>query len=57
MQRAEAEGRGDAAEAARAVRDSMGEKLNELDAVTGKGDTAMGTMAGQGIQGKAACDE
>ncbi len=52
MLRAESEGRGDAAESAKAVRDSMGEKLNELDAVMGKGDTAMGTMAGRAFRAR-----
>jgi len=49
---AEQEGRGDAAEAAKAVRDSMGEKLLELEQVMGKGDTAMGTMAGRAFRAR-----
>jgi len=46
------EGRIEAAEAARASRDYIQEKFNELDSIVGRGNSAMGTMQGRAFRAR-----
>lgn len=46
------ENRPEAAEDAKAVRDDMMARLNELDSVIGRGDTAAGTLAGRALRAR-----
>ena len=46
------EGRTEEAQTAKAVRDSMSERLDELDEVLGRGDKSMGTMMGRAFRAR-----
>lgn len=46
------EGRPEMAEGAKGMRDAMLDQLRELESIVGKGDTAMGTMAGRALRAR-----